>query len=85
MLSFYILLIVRCDIIMKHMYIHIPFCSHICSYCDFCKIFKNGEIIDKYLYALKRKNNEYYNNEEMATLYIGGGTPSFLNLEELIL
>lgn len=85
MLSFYIFLIVRCDIIMKHMYIHIPFYSHICFYCDFCKMFKNGEIINKYLDALKREINEYYNNEEMETLYIGGGTPSCLNVEELIL
>ena len=40
---------------MKHMYIHIPFCKKICSYCDFCKMFYNHEFIDKYLDEL---NNE---------------------------
>lgn len=68
---------------MKHMYIHIPFCSHICSYCDFCKMFKNDELIDKYLDALKKEIDEYYCDEKMETVYIGGGTPSCLNSKQL--
>ena len=68
---------------MKHMYIHIPFCSHICSYCDFCKMFKNDKMIDNYLDALKKEIDEYYNYEEMETVYIGGGTPSCLNSKQL--
>ena len=68
---------------MKHMYIHIPFCSHICSYCDFCKMFKNDKMIDNYWDALKKEIDEYYNYEEMETVYIGGGTPSCLNSKQL--
>ena len=68
---------------MKHMYIHIPFCNHICSYCDFCKMFRNDNFIDLYLDGLSKEIDEYYNGEEMDTLYIGGGTPSCLSIEEL--
>ena len=59
---------------MKHMYIHIPFCKKICSYCDFCKMFYNHEFIDKYLDELNNEITNYYNGEEMETVYIGGGS-----------
>jgi oxygen-independent coproporphyrinogen-3 oxidase len=36
-------------------YIHIPFCKNICTYCDFCKLLYNEEFISKYLVALKMK------------------------------
>ena len=68
---------------MKHMYIHIPFCKKICSYCDFCKMFYNHAFIDKYLDELNNEITNYYNGEEMETVYIGGGTPSSLNYDEL--
>ena len=68
---------------MKHMYIHIPFCKKICSYCDFCKMFYNNEFIDKYLDELNNEIINYYNGEEMETVYIGGGTPSSLSYDEL--
>lgn len=64
-------------------YIHIPFCNKICSYCDFCKIFYKEEIVDKYLEELKSEISSSYNNEIIDTLYIGGGTPSSLNLKQL--
>lgn len=68
---------------MKHMYIHIPFCNHICSYCDFCKMFRNNNFIDSYLDGLAKEIDEYYNGEVMDTLYIGGGTPSCLGIDYL--
>ena len=37
---------------MKSAYIHIPFCSSICSYCDFCKFFYNEDIANKYIDSL---------------------------------
>lgn len=64
-------------------YIHIPFCNKICSYCDFCKIFYKEEIVDKYLNELEREIDDSYNGEEIDTIYIGGGTPSSLNLKQL--
>ncbi|MBR4830619.1 MAG: radical SAM family heme chaperone HemW [Bacilli bacterium] len=67
----------------KSCYIHIPFCKKICSYCDFCKIFYNEIYINKYLDALENEINKYYNNDLLETIYIGGGTPSSLSLEEL--
>ena len=64
-------------------YIHIPFCSSICSYCDFCKVFYNEELASNYLDTLKKEVIDNYNNEELYTLYIGGGTPSSLSLSNL--
>lgn len=67
----------------KNCYIHIPFCKSICSYCDFCKVFYNERQVDKYLNSLEKEIKSTYNNELQETIYIGGGTPSSLNLEEL--
>ena len=64
-------------------YIHIPFCKTICSYCDFCKMFYDKKYINSYLDALEYEINSKYNNEEVSTIYIGGGTPSVLSLDEL--
>ena len=68
---------------MESVYIHIPFCKSICSYCDFCKILYNSKDANRYLIALETEVKEYYLNETMKTIYIGGGTPSALNLNEL--
>ena len=67
----------------KSAYIHIPFCNSICSYCDFCKIYYNGDIVSRYLKALEKEIKSYYKNEKLNTIYIGGGTPSSLNINEL--
>lgn len=68
----------------KSVYIHIPFCKNICSYCDFCKNLYNENIVLKYLDSLEKEINNNYKNEEIKTLYIGGGTPSSLSLNTLI-
>lgn len=67
----------------KSVYIHIPFCNHICSYCDFCKMFYNSKIVDKYLNELEKEIRLNYKNEVINTIYIGGGTPSSLSLKQL--
>ncbi len=64
-------------------YIHIPFCRHICSYCDFCKVLYNSSWAKAYLQKLKEEIKENYMGEEVKTIYIGGGTPSVLSLEEI--
>lgn len=63
----------------KSLYIHIPFCKHICSYCDFSKIMYDENIVHDYLNALEQEIKEYYNNEQVETIYVGGGTPSALS------
>lgn len=68
---------------MKSVYIHIPFCDHICAYCDFSKMYYNKKWIDKYLDSLKKEIESFYKGEKIRTLYIGGGTPSVLSIEEL--
>lgn len=68
---------------MESIYIHIPFCQSICSYCDFCKMLYTSKDSKRYLEALKREVEEYYLGETIKTIYIGGGTPSILNPEEL--
>lgn len=67
----------------KHCYIHIPFCKKICSYCDFCKMYYKEEIVDEYLDALEQEIKSIYQNEELDTIYIGGGTPSSLTTKQL--
>ena len=67
----------------KGVYIHIPFCKTICSYCDFCKVFYNERWVKKYLECLKEEINDIYMNEEIESIYIGGGTPSALSLKSL--
>lgn len=62
----------------KSVYIHIPFCKTICSYCDFCKVFYHDKWVYEYLNCLEQEIEDVYNNEDIETIYIGGGTPSAL-------
>ena len=66
-----------------YIYIHIPFCDCICSYCDFCKILYNNKYIDNYLDNLEKEIRNRYKNELIKSIYIGGGTPSSLSYQEL--
>lgn len=68
---------------MKSVYIHIPFCKSICSYCDFCKMFYNPKWSHDYLIALKEEIKDQYMGEKIKTIYVGGGTPSCLSQKEL--
>lgn len=68
------------------LYIHIPFCLSKCSYCDFFSVRIQKEISDNYVDALC-KEIEYRIREfdvvSFSTIFIGGGTPSLLNEEQL--
>ena len=68
---------------MRSVYIHIPFCSSICSYCDFCKFLHDDIWAEEYLLHLEKEINKYYDNDIVKTIYIGGGTPSTLNIKNL--
>ena len=64
-------------------YIHIPFCNSICSYCDFCKVYYDKKYIYDYLENLKKEISSRYKGEKVNTIFIGGGTPSSLDIDEL--
>ena len=65
-------------------YIHIPFCDSICTYCDFCKVVYDKKFVKDYLKNLEREIIQRYNGEKVSTIFIGGGTPTCLEDEELI-
>jgi oxygen-independent coproporphyrinogen-3 oxidase len=65
---------------MAGIYIHIPFCKKICSYCDFYKSTLIS-LIPEYLSAVQKElsgRSTYLQNETVDTIYLGGGTPSLL-------
>ncbi|MGM0212555.1 radical SAM family heme chaperone HemW [Enterococcus sp. AZ109] len=67
-------------------YIHIPFCEHICYYCDFNKVFIEGQPVDEYIEALLKEAQLLQTSHPAAsskTLYVGGGTPTSLNPQQL--
>ena len=65
----------------KSLYIHIPFCEHICKYCDFTKLFYNEKFAKPYIKALLKEIDSYQINK-VKTIYIGGGTPTSLGDED---
>ena len=70
---------------MAGIYIHIPFCKRRCIYCDFFST-TQSEKKSEYVHALVREleiRKDYLDNEEIETIYLGGGTPSQLSKEEL--
>ncbi|SLM86730.1 radical SAM family heme chaperone HemW [Vagococcus fluvialis] len=71
---------------MTSAYIHIPFCEHICFYCDFNKVFLEGQPVDEYIQALIKEirlTKEKYPSDDTETIYIGGGTPTSLSAKQL--
>lgn len=68
---------------MRSVYIHIPFCKSICSYCDFCKFLHEEVYASEYLNELEKEIEKYYDNDPVRTIYIGGGTPSILSINNL--
>lgn len=63
-------------------YVHIPFCTQICYYCDFSKVFIQNQPVDAYLEALIQEF-ESYDIHDLKTLYIGGGTPTAITAAQL--
>jgi len=65
-------------------YIHIPFCKQACHYCDFhfsTSLKKKSELVDALCKELVLRKEEL--EDEVQTIYLGGGTPSLLTSEEL--
>ncbi|MGE7601161.1 radical SAM family heme chaperone HemW [Peribacillus sp. NPDC097675] len=70
----------------KSAYLHIPFCEHICHYCDFNKVFLQGQPVDEYLRMMKREMEMQlakYPTKKLDTVFVGGGTPTSLDEKQL--
>lgn len=67
------------------LYLHIPFCRHRCSYCDFNTYTTIGDLKDAYAAALADEIEQVgEGNGPLAhTIYLGGGTPSLMTAEQL--
>ena len=69
----------------NHLYIHIPFCKHICAYCDFVrKVPQCENEVNNYLDKIINQLKQIDNNKKFNTIYIGGGTPNSLTNNQLI-
>jgi oxygen-independent coproporphyrinogen-3 oxidase len=70
----------------KAAYLHIPFCEHICHYCDFNKVFLKGQPVDEYIQALEKEIQmtlNQYPASQFETIFVGGGTPTSLSEQQL--
>ena len=66
----------------RSLYIHIPFCNHICWYCDFTRRLYDEKSADEYLDHLE-KELAAIDQDSFVTAYVGGGTPSALSEKQL--
>lgn len=65
------------------LYIHIPFCKQKCLYCDFPSYSHKEELMEEYVEALSKEILEKTKEYKIESLFIGGGTPSYLSNENL--
>ena len=72
------------------LYIHIPFCKDVCSFCPYCKVKYSRDLCDRYLNALLREihivGNQMTGRKKVTSLYFGGGTPALVadRMKEMI-
>ena len=65
-------------------YVHIPFCAHKCGYCDFASLAGADHLADRYLSALEREIALALEEpQEVDTIFVGGGTPTRLEPDQL--
>src|SRR5579871_2727286 len=64
-------------------YIHIPFCAHHCGYCDFAVSAGQDQLIEHYLDAMAVEIRGLEHPRPVETLFIGGGTPTYLSPGQL--
>src|SRR5437762_13616915 len=64
-------------------YIHVPFCGHHCGYCDFAVAAGQDHLIELYLDALDLELRTLETPRPVESLFIGGGTPTYLNPDQL--
>ena len=71
---------------MAGIYVHIPFCKSKCNYCDFFSEIPSENSVSEYIKAIIKEleiRKQYLQNENIETIYFGGGTPSILNIHNI--
>ena len=62
------------------LYVHIPFCKSICSFCPYCKVLYSAELCDRYIDSLIQEihlvGGQHTGRKKVTSLYFGGGTPA---------
>ncbi len=73
------------DPVVRHLYVHVPFCPSICPYCDFHVLTRRAGLVEQYLHKLEQEAARLAQTYslDLDTVYIGGGTPSFLRDAEI--
>ncbi len=69
---------------MRHLYVHLPFCSHRCGYCDFVTATGRDHLHGAYVDALLRELAAEHDGSPVETVFLGGGTPTYTALPELL-
>ncbi|MEO1561790.1 MAG: radical SAM protein, partial [Cyanobacteria bacterium J06632_19] len=70
---------------MSGVYIHIPFCKQACHYCDFHFSTQMGtkpQVLEAIATEIRLRKEEL-SDQEVKTIYFGGGTPSVLSVDEI--
>ncbi|NBK98026.1 MAG: radical SAM protein [Erysipelotrichia bacterium] len=68
---------------MHYLYLHVPFCSSICYYCDFKRNIYQESSVNAWLKEINNECKQKIKDKKITTIYLGGGTPSCLNEEQL--
>jgi putative oxygen-independent coproporphyrinogen III oxidase len=68
----------------RHLYVHLPFCAHRCGYCDFVTATGRDHLHGAYVDALLRELEEEHDGSSVETIFLGGGTPTYTALPELL-
>jgi len=68
----------------RHLYVHLPFCAHRCGYCDFVTATGRDHLHAAYVDALLRELDQEHDRSEVETIFLGGGTPTYTALPELL-
>jgi oxygen-independent coproporphyrinogen III oxidase len=67
-------------------YLHVPFCAHVCPYCDFNTYAGQGALVPRYVAALEReiaRQGNELDGRAATTIFFGGGTPSLLPVDAI--
>ena len=65
-------------------YVHIPFCKKKCDYCDFISYCDKGMLISDYIESVIKEIESQNIQSKITTVYIGGGTPSYIDSKYII-